>query len=179
MINLIPYSAQKKLKQEYWIRIVSLWSILLSAALLVLAVLMVPIYVLVSIQLNAQATDTVVAAEERSSLVDAEAALQQASLYARLVLNETASRSLTNEIARLNQLGGEGILFSNYVYQQAATGDTLAVSGIARTRADLAAFRDQLEAQVQYTNVVLPISALIQETDLDFSITLQFATSTS
>lgn len=179
MINLIPPIAQKKLKQEYWIRVISLWALLASAAGLVLAVLVIPVYVLVSIQLNAQVTDVAVAEGERSSLVEAEAALRQAGIYARLVVSEEGLLPLTQHITLLNELAGGGISFTDYQYQQLATDNSIIIKGEASTRADLATFRDRLEAQSDYTDIVLPISALIRETDIDFSITLTVASSTS
>lgn len=172
MINLIPLSAQKKLKQEYWIRVVSLWAILASVACVILAVLAVPVYVLVTMQLSAQATDVEFAASERGALLEAETTLRQAGVYARLVLNEKKLVTLTEHITRLSQIAGSGIIFTDYKYNQVADGDQITIQGQASTRSQLATFRDRLEAEPLYVDVVLPISALLRETDLEFSITL-------
>ena len=49
---------------------------------------------------------------------------------------------------------------------------SIAISGNALTRDNLVAFERSLEADPQFTKVVLPVSNLARDTDINFNITM-------
>jgi len=178
MINLIPQSAQKLVQREYWARVSTVWLILLGCTLLVTIVLMLPVYVLVNQQQAAQADTVAVAREFSSERSGIEAKINQANGQARLVVtNQSHMQSYTKYIETINTYARD-ITLSAYRIETVANSPRISLSGEATTRVALAAFRDALEADEVYDSVILPISALIRDSDLPFTLTVVIATTT-
>lgn len=172
MINLIPQYAQTKVRHEYWLRVLSVWSFVISVSLLILSVLTIPVYVLVTMQLNAQVNLVGEASEERTMLAESEVDLRLASDMARMVVGGTEYIELTNHISEVTTIAGSAIDLTSYRLDSATAKPTLVISGIAETREVLAQFRDNLEQNARYDGVELPIASLIKDEDIDFNITL-------
>jgi len=57
MINLIPPAARRAVTIEYWTRVVIIWLCLFLLAVIIIAVLQLPSYVLIKSQLRAYEID--------------------------------------------------------------------------------------------------------------------------
>lgn len=181
MINLIPPEARKNVMIEYWVRALSVGLVLVSMALLVVAVLLLPPYVL----LNGLVTTKQMSldeTEEKTREYDISAkSLVQATTLARQVVEGDRAPSFTNlvaviEAARDPELVAiEGYDFS-LVGEQAAP---VIVTGNATTRQSLADFRDRLVVSDDIMAVDLPLSNLAKDRDLPFSLTVTFASTTT
>lgn len=180
MTNLIPLSAQKQVRREYWIRTLSVWAVISGIAMLILVILTIPIYVLVTINLNNQTENTTHLSVERSQLRDIEATLKSAGEYASLVLSEDNEKPLTEHISILSTLTSNAISINTYRLETVKKSENeeslvLSIQGVATTRTALASFRDVLENNDLYQEVILPISTLIKDRDVDFSMQLTVA----
>lgn len=173
MINLIPPSAKKSITLEYWLRVISMWSVIWSIALLLGISIMIPAYVLITLQVSAFSESAASASQKLATLKDVSKELEQASEGARVLIDgmrfvkvsdyEALFRDLENDDVRLTQIGID------------RTKDGLAparLAGQAASRQALASFRDALLAQPEVASVDLPISNLAKDKDIQFSLTV-------
>ncbi len=76
-------------------------------------------------------------------------------------------------LARISRLKPSAVVVSHLDWEaEAAGGARLAMRGRATSRADLLDFVDRLEAENYFDSVESPISNLIKDRDLDFSLAL-------
>lgn len=177
MINLIPTRARKNILKEYWTRVLSVWMLLLGSAAVVIALLLVPSYVLVTLQSNALSA---VAAEARDKSEEYDTSAIQivdANRRGALLMEQTAELPMTELIALIEALAGEQVAITELRFLHAADGsiEPVTVVGKAATRADLAAYRNALEANNVFDAVNLPISNLAKDIDIPFSMTVTIA----
>jgi len=177
MINLIPPVARRNIVKEYWIRVITVWLFLAGTAGLIVLLLLLPSYVLVLIQINS--LEQVVAATSlKSSSYDASSVtLLVANQQAQLLANTPEVTPFSLYTSSLEKLAGTGIVLQELRFSRpASTAGTIKVSGVADTRQSLADFRDAIEANAYFSTVNLPISSLIKDRDLLFSMEITLAT---
>lgn len=180
MINLIPPTARRSVIREYWLRVMSVWMFLIGTGCLIVAALLLPTYVQIWIQLNglselASASSDMVASYDISAQE-----LIVASNQAKILNPPATSTPFSVYINNIETVSGSAVTLTAFTFVRPNIGETsISISGIARTRQDLANFRDSLSADTAYSRVELPISNLIKEKDLLFSMQLYLATSTS
>lgn len=173
MINLIPPDARKAIRREYWIRVVSVWMILLGAALLMIALLKIPTLVLVSTQLDAFSIAYIEAQEQDKSLKEAEAKIKRSNEIALVLVRSTNDPVFIPVVEALDTLAGEDVKIFNFVItQERGQLSTILIIGNASTRISLARFSDSVEAHPRFLEADVPISNLAKDKDINFSITI-------
>lgn len=177
MINLIPPSARKGIVREYWVRVLTVWLLLFGTGVFIVAVLLLPTFMLIHGQvttLGEQMSDT---AGMATTFDSSAAQLQAASEQAALLMQVASTTSFSAYAAVIERLAGTDVKLQTISFTHTPTGGTFKLSGVADTRQTLASFRDALEADAYFREVVLPISALIKDKDLIFSIDLSVSSS--
>lgn len=177
MINLIPPPAKKKVVAEYWTRTISLWAILGGTALLLVTTLFIPLNIYVTNQ-EAYLT-TILASREadKSNHEQNSALLTHANEKAEILLKRKYEYHFYELLPLLESIAESKVDLEDVTLNQTKD-PVLSVGGIALTRQALVAFRDELEQQVDFLAVDLPISNLIEESDVEFNIKITLATST-
>lgn len=173
MINLIPPHAKSSIVREYWFRVVSVWLFILSAVTLIIAALLIPVYVLITTQIAAYAESAEVAISEVNKFDLSSAALVRASQDAVKIVKMQDDPRFTEYITLFQSLENRAV--SIHRYEFSLEGDTIApiiIAGTAETRQALADFREALLTNERIATVVLPISNLAQDKDIDFTITV-------
>jgi hypothetical protein len=179
MINLIPPAARKSVIREYWLRVAAIWMFLIGTGLLLVSVLLLPTYMQILIQMGGitKTTDDTTARVASYDGLVAELAL--ANTRAGVLTSNSTAEPLSVYIENIEAVSGSAVTINSYAYEMLATGEAkITLAGIAARRGDLASFRDTLSTDPQYRTVELPISNLIKERDLLFSIELTLASST-
>lgn len=181
MINLIPPEAQSQIVTEYWFRVVAVWLMMLAVTVGVVAVLLLPAYVLVtnqvSVNTNIAAAIVAESAEQSTTLK----LLTQANLYADAVVVSAARPPLLSVFDAIASVTSpEAIIIKNYSFTRSdgALGQ-IKIDGEALTRRDLISFRDKLTEHPLIEKVNLPIANLAKDKNITFSIMLTVATSTT
>lgn len=169
MINLIPPAARKNLLTLYWARVVSVWSILLGVASLIGVILLLPTYVLVSIQTGVYESANADLANSASTFDVSAAELITANQQAQDILQAESTQSFSGHLLVLEELAGP-VQILELQFSSGDTASQFTVSGLAANRLDLVAFRDALDASPQYDDVDLPISNLIKDRDIVFTM---------
>lgn len=178
MINLVPPAAKKSIAFEYWKRVIAVWLFLFSGAFVILAVFLLPTHMALRSEIGFL-EETVAAGVDRFSNYDISATeLITASKRAQLLLENNATNSPSGLIAVLTQYAGANVVVNNYQFTKLDSVPTITLAGLAVSRQDLARFRDSVSADSRFALVNLPISNLIKEKDLLFSMEITLATST-
>lgn len=178
MINLIPPSAKKSIIIEYWKRVIAVWLCLFSTVFIILSVFLLPTHIALRSQIG-YLEKTVSESVDRVSNYDISATeLVTASTQARVLLDNVASNTPSDLINALNTHAGNNVSVNNFQFIKLTTTPTIKLAGLANTREDLARFRDAVTADKRFAKVDLPISNLIKEKDLLFSMEIALATST-
>jgi hypothetical protein len=177
MINLTPPAAKKVVIREYWLRVVTVWAILIGTAILVASSTLIPVWLYLNTQTTALADLVSGSAGKTQTYTTATAELTKANTQARLLLNQKPSYRLSTEAARLQAITSGDILLTEIKLQQSGT-PVLLVTGVAATRVALAQYQRKLETEPSYIVVDLPLSSLIKDVEVPFSLTITLASTT-
>jgi hypothetical protein len=178
MINLIPPAAKRGITIEYWKRVIAVWLCLFSTALVILAVFLLPTFIVLQSQIG-YLQEAVTAGVDRVSRYDVTATeLTTANKQAALLLENQATNTPSALIQIINTYAGNAVTLNNFQFSKLDSTPVLVLSGVAATRQDLARFRDVLDQDTRFVAVDLPISNLIRDKDLLFSMEIEIATST-
>lgn len=81
---------------------------------------------------------------------------------------------LSEAIEKIIARAGEGIRVTAFFFDKtfSASGEVLAVSGIARDRRTLLAFVDEVRLEESFMSVDLPVSNFVRSADIPFSISV-------
>lgn len=177
MINLIPPSAKKSITFEYWKRVITVWFCLFSSALVILSVFLLPTYIALQSEISFL-EDKVSSGIDRVSDYDITATeLITANKQAALLLDNKATNTPSSLVAILNTYAGKAVSLNNFQFTKLDSSPVITLAGIAATRQELARFRDVITQDPRFGVVNLPISNLIKDKDLLFSMEISIATS--
>jgi hypothetical protein len=177
MINLIPPTAKKQIVAEYWVRVVSLGGFLVGSACLFSAALFIPINIYIVSQERYLSLSLSANQAEQANQIENTALLSRANQQAILLLQTKPEYTTASLLPRLQVIGGNTVILNEIALSQAPA-PLLTVSGVAVTRQALVDYRDTLEAVEEYVRVDLPISNLIKDRNVPFTITITLATTT-
>lgn len=173
MANLIPPSAKRELLIQYWIRVATVWAVIIGVACIIANVLHAPTFVLVKSQLAAFSGELANAQEQEKAFNEAQETLQAANTVAAL-LAETGTTTLASEVVNvLDEIAGTQITVESFeVVLEAAVITKINITGVATTRAALAKFSDDLEIHPLFAEAEVPISNLAKDRDISFNIAI-------
>jgi hypothetical protein len=173
MINLIPPAAKKSITVEYWLRVISVWFFTTSVALVLGAVLMIPAYVLINLQVAAYSDSAASATQKLATLKDVSSDLNVANQQAKALIDGLRYDQLSDYVALFRGLESSEIALSQINLSRTKDGVApIQLSGTATDRQALAHFRDNLLSQDGVDSVDLPISNLAKDKDISFTITV-------
>ena len=173
MINLIPPVARKKVAREYWLRVTAVACFAVGTVSLIAGVLLLPTYVLIQLQIDVQKSSADTLTDTASSYDVSAAQLIAASRQAQILVDRSQLAIVSNYVETIETIAGSDITVIDTEYMQGEEADQVSISGQAATRQALVNFRDQLEANPQFEAVDLPISNLIKDRDILFTITMR------
>jgi hypothetical protein len=173
MTNLIPPSAKKAIKREYWVRVLTVWFLLCAGALLLGIFVLVPSYVLISSQVAVYSQSAQQAAEKVVTYDNVSVGLVRASEQAAIIFEGKDTIALSQYVQRLTSLQNQNVRLTDVTINKTKNVvDPIQLAGEASSRQALAAFRDRLLAEPYITAVDLPLSNLAQDRDIIFSLTV-------
>lgn len=178
MLNLIPPKAYRDITREYWIRVISVWVYLVATAFVILAVLTIPVYVLVYIQSDSYNNSVATAQTSLDKINVFEAEIKKANNQASIILNSKPPVLSSEYVDSIIKYAGDTVAVSTFRFDNNPNTPNLVISGEAATRNSLADFKTKLENDGSYLKVDLPISSLIKDVEVPFTMNLAIATST-
>ncbi len=173
MTNLIPPESKKQLVRLYFVRLISVWSLLWSVSLLLAASLLYPTYLLIT-GISAAHVDSIASVTERTEVYDMIVKdFSRSSQEAKLIISSNEEPSLSNLLQTMWLVNGQGVEITSVKLSRNATGVApIGLTGEATDRQALASFRDRLDALAYVTDVNLPIGNLAENQDITFTISI-------
>lgn len=186
MINLLPSSEKEKLRREYRLRLAVVVLIVLLVILFIANIAVVSSFIMSSVKLS-------VTKEQKEEIQNSESGkkrreltrlAQEVNYQADFLHEGNKARSPSSAAQTILENLGEYITLSAILYKAegGAVGDqedeeakksaTFQVRGVATNRTQLVEFRDRLQASSVFTNVVLPVSNLVSDENIEFTVEL-------
>mgnify|MGYP000977584882 CR=1 FL=1 len=173
MANLIPQTAKKSVLVEYWTRVVSVWLILWSVALIAGAGVLLPAYVLITERVDIFKESAVAASEKVTTYESASVALEEASKQAKVIIDESKIVTFSEHISLFEELQGLGIQISQIKLSRIEKDIApVILNGTASDRNIFVGFRDRLRESEYIESVDFPISNLAKDKDIKFTMTV-------
>lgn len=176
MINLLPPNVKKRVVIEYWVRVVSVWFMLISFVLMLGVLVMLPVYVLIGTQISVKEKAATEASERVDSYENVSDELINANKEAKYVVDESRYSLFSEYVYLFERLQESEIKIKEIGLNR--IGDQISpirLSGEATDRQALASFRDRILAQEGVKDVDLPISNLAQDRNISFTLTIILA----
>ncbi len=170
MANLIPPQALKRVRREYFARVAAVWLFLIAAGISVVALLLLPVYVLIENQTKAYAGQYDAAAGQSGEFAEISDTITRSNSVAATLLNENRSVAISEYLKVVTGAASDGVTITQFVVPKGT--DPIVVGGRASTRSKLAAYKEALEETGSFERVELPISSLASERNIDFSMQL-------
>ena len=178
MINLIPPTAKKSIHREYLKRVATVWLFLFSVALTMLTIFLLPTYVALQREITSLETTTAVSSDRVSQFDISATELIKTNNQAMLLLHSVTTITPSKVISTLSDTAGSQVKLTNFQFSNLDTTGKVTISGVAVSRQDLAVFRDAVSADSRFSEVNLPISNLIKDRDLLFSMSMTISSTT-
>lgn len=167
MSNLLPLSAQKRMKAEFRARFLLAASlVLLACAALFMLALLPASFAVASFS---PTTPQTVSQGSGDVAADSAAIAHTKALLAALA-PLSATSSLDAILAALSQRG-DGVHVDDISYS--VSQQSLALAGHADTPGDVNAFQQALQSDLRFKNISVPVSALLGSQNGSFTITMQ------
>jgi hypothetical protein len=171
MINLLPHHAKRELTKEYWLRAVTVWFFLWAITILVGIILLVPPYLLISLQTAAYKQSAESATQKNESFDSVAAELTKASEQASAMSDHFVQPAVGTYLELLKQFENDGLSITQINLERTAEGVLpIKVGGVAKDRQALAGFREAMLADERIESVELPISNLAKDKDIIFDV---------
>jgi len=171
MINLLPPKAKKYLIIEYRLRLVSVFMLVVAIACFVALVLSLPTSMLLSRQTETLSANSNLTKEIGEETVRIAKELADTYVLIEHLARDAKVKPYSEIISTLDSTADEGITLHQFFFDDR---NKLTISGVARSRAELSSFKNRLDGISDFKSVDLPLSSLVRDVDLPFSIIITF-----
>lgn len=171
MSNVLPLSARNTILRDTQARVIAVSSIVIAVAACVAILALTPAFLTSAIPLLSDEAPT--SLDESAALYDEslkESARTRVAIAA-LVPFATEKKSVQKIMARLYALRPDGVEIERMQYQSGATGQ-ITITGLSEAREPVNDFRTALVGEGVFTNVSVPVAALVGALDGRFTMTL-------
>ncbi len=184
MINLLPASEKNEIRKEYRLRALTTFFAMLFAALLVTVFSFLPTYFFALSRHEAFLSESQSDAmrEQVSRAKDMETTVLETNKKIDALKSGASAPRVKDIFLEILESKSGGIAITGLSYdfssgsgKGATNVGTVGITGRSSDRATLLAFKDALAQKKEFGAVDLPISNLVKDTNLDFSINLVVA----
>jgi hypothetical protein len=168
--NLLPVEHKKKLKQEYLLRSVTVWSLLMSGAFLVGFVALVPSYVNTVWELEAVEQEYQEKLALAQNAENQEATIMETTEMIQVFLHEHQQEKITFILSEILRVKPEGIYITGFSYNRGNR--NVLLEAVSAKRDLVAPYARALEENEIFTTVPIPIADLAKNTDLSFRLVI-------
>jgi len=171
MINLIPPHARKQVQLEYWIRVVSVWAVLIALVCAIIGILLLPSYLLVQAQLSEQALLYTNASAKNDSYTALENDVRTANEAAAKLLDTDTEPLFSMYLNMLDTMAQGLVSLENVTFaREQGNVDSIQITGVAGSRTLLSQFQNTIEAHPLILSAKVPLSNLAKDKDIPFNI---------
>lgn len=185
MINLLPKPEKDSIRKEYRLRVAVVSFAILSLALVLAVFSFLPTYLFTLSRYQAFLTES--QSDETQSRISQvkgmEATVRNVNSKIDLLKSAANTPMVKDIFLEILESKTSGITITELSYdfggvtskkgkETAVSPSNISVTGMSSDRAALLAFKDALSQKKEFKTVDLPISSLVKDTDLSFSINL-------
>ena len=177
MINLIPIEEKKQIRKDFYNRFLVVFFIMLSVLVVILLIIVLPYY-FISLEKKIS-TNKELDAQKNEIMpeIDQKALVSIKDLDAKLsLLNEARKNDYTFSQKVINEIVSQkiyGIKINKFFYENnSLEGKKVNITGIAQSREQLLLFRQNLESDLMFKDVNLPISNFVKGRNIEFNLNL-------
>ena len=183
-MNLLTEENKIIFKKYYLKRLFAIFGILIFSIIAAGSVVLIPMHSLILSYKNDLSAELGVSSKKDAELGDIFATLEIKKLNNRLSFVEKMSQTKKLNLIFKNiiDIKNSGVKITYFFYEKgkvskikdkvSAEKDKISLNGKAKKREDLILFENRLKEDMGDSNVVSPVSNLINEKDFDFSLTL-------
>jgi hypothetical protein len=187
MIDLLPIPEKNAIRKEYHLRVFVVSLAMFSSVLAASVLSFLPTYLFTISRYGAflselqsdetqgrisQVKEMEMTVRETNKKIDLLKSGESASNVSSILLGILENKPRGVTITALSYNLGESIVKKG---KESATPTAVGITGKSANRASLLAFKDALAQKKEFITVDLPISSLVKDTDLSFSITISMA----
>lgn len=176
MINLIPPEGKRVVRKEYVLRVYTVAGVVLSIALFVSAAALVPTYVLF-LSSPTPETSSKVTEPNSEEYARVTATLEAAMKVATQLQKPVPGLETSKIVSHIEAAVSPDITLEGMHFSQDAKQVRVEALGVARTRESLQAFIAALKKDTFFSDAQVPVSNLIKDTDLLFTLTITLRSS--
>ncbi len=177
MINLLPTAYKKTLRGLYRLRLINTALVLFFLIVIAGGVLLVPSYILSSVRERnlSDKLDDLRNSKNSEATKAISATIADINKKIFLFAIEKPRPSISDEVlAPIFTKQPEGVRLTSLSYETAEKNMTVRIGGVASTRETLELFKKNLETYSRFSKVDLPLSDLVKNKDVEFTITCTF-----
>lgn len=168
-LNLIPPEQKKKIKKNRRLKKIFKAEIVLTCIMLVLTGTLFSFYYILNMELNSQIalSSDMEKADQFDKIKNYDKQFSEANnRIKQIIAVDKAQLYWSGVFVKLSQLALSGITIKSIKTQDYQ----MTISGTADTRDNLLSFKDNLDKEDCFSDVNLPLSSLVNKTDVDFQI---------
>lgn len=176
MPNLLPEKNKKNIQNEFILRLIIVFFSLLFFLMCVAVILLIPSYILSQVK-EIGANDEIEIFKQTSSFrgIDTPFDLLEKEKMKIDVLKKRDNFSVDNMISIILNKKGNDIKITGIFYDDISkdkNNSYLVVKGIAKKRSALINFVNRLEQDGYFSNIDFPVSNLVKDESVDFSLNI-------
>lgn len=173
MINLLPPPARMVATREYWLRVWTVWALMVAAVLAAAALLLLPSYALVSSRFAALTIETDVLAARIKTSQETELLIRNTNERASQLIESARELPHREVVAVVDRAAAGTVTLNRYaLVRDDGAFQSIAVNGVAKTRAALLQFQEELEREPIIASAAVPLADLAPGINLPFTMTL-------
>lgn len=175
MINLLPTEDKVANKKDYLSRLFVVAGILIFIIVTISFVLFLPVFLSLFFEEKDLARQLDVLRQDDSSVEAEKIYAELGVLNARLALyekNNNEVRQVSALIKKIISFKTDGIRISSFRYEKDKDGKIIII-GKSDSRSDFVDFKKKLEDDKSFSSVSSPLSNLLKETDISFTMTIE------
>lgn len=179
-MNLLPQTEKHLIKQGLRARSVIVAALLVSAAMVIGSVMLLPSYFLTRAQLSMMISDGSASKSENAELTKAYLSLPN-EIEAKLEFIEadTSQIKIIGSLSKIISYLPEGVRLESVALKrqsekskQANPSIVVSIAGVSKTREALVGFSESLNKSEDFESVEVPVGSLTREKDLPFSMNI-------
>jgi Tfp pilus assembly protein PilN len=174
MINLLPISEIKRTTSEYHMRLVITSLMMLVLLTMVAIISLAPSYLLASHKREIVQQELAKLGDNSASLQeqkDLEAVVKQTESAIQLLSLDKQGLLVSQDVMRkISWYGTDSIKITGIYYDVKNDGQSVSLKGFAANRKSLTDFADMLKRDPLFSGASLPISDLVKDKDINFTI---------
>src|SRR3989344_1199853 len=177
MINLLPISEIKKIISEYRVRLVTTVLVMLAVTMVIASALLFPAYLLASHKRTTILEELSKTGNQNASsqeTKDLEKIVKEMDVTLDMLGSKGQKFSISNDIvAKTAGFKTGNIKITGMFYDKKDPESSFSLKGTAASRQSLTSFIEMLKKDVAFRDVSLPISDLVKDRNIDFTVMIK------